>query len=390
MASHEVPREDRKKVIILGSTGSIGTQTLDVCERMGMEVLALTANSSARALEEQIRKFRPRCAALRDAAAAKQLAAAVADLPVRIYPSVEELLENEDLPREATAVNAIVGLAALVPALICAKRFATLALANKESLVAGGDILLKTAKDRGCTVIPVDSEHSAIFQCLNAAPPDRAVKRIILTASGGPFFGMTREQLAKVTPQQALVNPNWKMGPKITVDSADMFNKGLEVIEAVRLFDVHADRVKVVVHRESIIHSAVEFEDNAVIAQLGTPDMRIPIQYALTYPDRLPSPAGELDLAALGKMTFFEPDTDTFECLEICREAVSRGGLHPAAVNSANECANLMFREGKIGFTDIGAVIRKGDSLTPEAGSFTVDDVLALDGEIRKYLFFGT
>lgn len=376
----------RRRVVILGSTGSIGTQTLDVCESMGMEVLALTANSSVKALEAQIRRYTPRCAAMQYEAAAKELALSVADLPVRVYPSVKDMLENEELPREATVVNAIVGLAALVPALICAKKFDALALANKESLVAGGDILLKTARDGGCTVIPVDSEHSAIFQCLNAQPPNRALKRIILTASGGPFFGMTREQLELVTPQQALVNPNWKMGPKITVDSADMFNKGLEIIEAVRLFGVPADRVKVVVHRESILHSAVEFDDNAVIAQLGTPDMRIPIQYALTYPDRFPSPAGELDLASLGKMTFFEPDAGTFECLDICREAISKGGLHPAAVNSANECANLMFREGKIKFTDIPSVIRRGDSLTPEVEDFTAEDILSLDREIRGYL----
>lgn len=260
----------------------------------------------------------------------------------------------------------------------------TLALANKEALVAGGQLVLNAAKKANKEILPVDSEHSAIFQCLQGKPSNKALKKIILTASGGPFFGKSREELKKVTAADALKHPNWDMGAKITIDSASMFNKGLELIEAHFLFGVSPDKIDILVHRESIIHSMIEYDDNSVIAQLGLPDMRIPIQYALTFPERYPSPVKELDLSEIATLTFYKPDYEVFDCLGICREAITKGGLYPAAVNSANEEANRLFREGKIGFLELGELIRTAFSVTPDKKDFTLEDIYETDKIARK------
>ena len=373
-----------KKISILGSTGSIGTQSLDVARKHGYEVEALTAGSNAELLERQIREFRPKKAALLDRKSADDLKIRVADTDVKVYSSEEGICECAGNTDADVVINSIVGLAGLLPTLTVLRAGKDLALANKESLVAGGLLVKNAAKDSGARILPVDSEHSAIFQCLQGKPSNRALKKIILTASGGPFFGRKREELENVTVEQALAHPNWSMGAKITVDSATMFNKGLELIEAVRLFDVTPDRVDIVVHRESVVHSLVEYDDNSVIAQLGVPDMRVPIQYALTYPERYESPVKELDLAACAKLTFFEPDYETFECIDICREAVARDGLMPAAVNSANEQANLLFRQGRIAFLRIPELIRAAAASATNQESFSVEDILELDALMRS------
>ena len=373
-----------KTLLILGSTGSIGRQSIDVAEKQGYKVDTIAAGSNYRELELQARKLSVKSAALFDEDAAKKLKENLADTDIKVYGGESGIEEAIMSSGADTAVNAIVGLAGLKPTLSCIRSKKKLALANKETLVAGGDIVKAEAKKYGVDILPVDSEHSAIFQCLQGQPPERRLKKIILTASGGPFFGMKKKDLENVTIKQALKNPNWSMGAKITVDSASMFNKGLELIEAVRLFDVSYDMVKIVVHRESIVHSAVMYEDNAVIAQLGLPDMRIPIQYALTYPDRCESPVGELDLASLGKLTFFEPDYDTFECISICKNAIKEGGLMPAAVNSANEEANSLFREGKIKFTDIPVLIKKASEPIENKYDFDADDIFSIDKSVRE------
>lgn len=368
-----------KNLCILGSTGSIGTQSLDVAKMCGYRVAALTANTNADAIEKQAREWKPVYVALLDEKAAKELKTRLADTDVKVLSGVEGICECASCVECDTVINAIVGLAGLRPTLAAIGAGKTLALANKETLVAGGDLVLNAAKRNNVPILPVDSEHSAIFQCLQGKPANKALKKIILTASGGPFFGKTRKELENVTVDQALRHPNWSMGAKITIDSATMFNKGLELIEAVRLFGVAPEQIHVVVHRESVVHSAVEYDDNSVIAQMGVPDMRIPIQYALTYPERFPSPVKELSFLDYPKLTFFEPDYETFDCLGICREAVGKGGLFPAAVNSANEEANLLFRQGKIGFLEIGERIRRAFDVTPVCESFTVDDIFETD-----------
>ncbi len=379
----------KKRISILGSTGSIGTQSLDVARKHGYRVEALTAGSNVELIEKQIREFRPKKAALLNADAAEDLKIRTADLDVRILSGEEGICECAENTEADTVINSIVGLAGLRPTLSVLNAGKDLALANKESIVAGGRLVLNAAKKSGAKILPVDSEHSAIFQCLEGKPGNRALKKIILTASGGPFFGRTREDLKDVTVAQALAHPNWSMGAKITIDSASMFNKGLELIEAVRLFGVTPDRVDIVVHRESIVHSLVEYDDNSVIAQLGVPDMRIPIQYALTYPDRYESPVPELDLAAAANLTFFKPDYDTFDCLNICREAAGKDGLMPAAVNSANEEANLLFRQEKITFLQIPELIREAASHAVNREEFTAQDVFELDAQMRSLVRAG-
>lgn len=351
---------NRKNLVLLGSTGSIGTQTLDVAEECGFGVTALAAGRQVTALEEQIRRYRPRYAALFDEAAANDLKVRVADLPVTVLGGMEGLCTLASLPEADTVLNAVVGMVGLQPTLAAVAAGHDVALANKETLVAGGALVMNAVKEKGVKLLPVDSEHSAIFQCLQGAPAEkRAIKRLILTASGGPFFGKTAAELESVTLADALKHPNWSMGAKITVDSASMMNKGLELIEARWLFDMSPEKIDVVVHRESIIHSLVEYVDNAVIAQLGVPDMRVPIQYALTYPARVASPVGELSLADVGRMTFYKPDEETFRCLPLCREAIKVGGMTPAAVNGANEQAVALFMEGKIGFMDIPRLVER-------------------------------
>lgn len=373
-----------KKIAVLGSTGSIGVQSLDVAEKAGYSVEAVTANRDFRRLEEQIRKFKPKYAALSDVAAAAELRLRCKDTSTKILSGVEGVCMCAAETEADTVIDSIVGLAGLRPALSVLQSGKTLALANKEALVAGGYLVLDAAKKTGKEILPVDSEHSAIFQCLQGKPSNRALKKIILTASGGPFFGKTRDEIKNVTAADALKHPNWDMGAKITIDSASMFNKGLELIEAHFLFGVAPEDIDILVHRESIIHSMIEYDDNSVIAQLGLPDMRIPIQYALTYPERFPSPVGELKLAEIGKLTFFEPDYEVFDCLNICREAIVKGGLYPAAVNSANEEANRLFREGKIGFLDLGRLIRTAFDITPDKKDFSLEDVYETDKAARQ------
>ena len=375
-----------EKLSILGSTGSIGTQAIEVARMQGMDIVALAANSSVDIIEKQIREFKPKKAALLDEEAARDLKTRVADTNTEILSGINGVCECAREASADTVLNSIVGIAGLLPTLDAIDEGKDIALANKETLVAGGKLVMQSAARRGVNIYPVDSEHSAIFQCLQGAPEERALKRIILTASGGPFFGKTRQELLNVTVEQALNHPNWEMGAKITIDSATMMNKGLEIIEACWLFGVPESKIKVVVHRESIIHSAVEFEDNAVIAQLGLPDMKIPIQYALTYPNRYPSPAKELDLTEISKLTFADPDYDTFDCLAVCREAIRRGGLYPAAANSANEQANSLFRQGRIGFLEIGELVGEAMEACENVEDYTLADVLKVDRLAREFV----
>ncbi len=369
---------------ILGSTGSIGKQSLDVCRKCGYGVKALTAFSSVDEIEKQAREFKPEKVALVDEKAAADLKIKLADTDIKVLGGMDGVCECAEIQSADTVLNSVVGMAGLKPTLTAIYAGKKIALANKETLVAGGQLVMSEAKKHSVEILPVDSEHSAIFQCLQGKPTNKALKKIILTASGGPFFGKTAEELRDVTVEKALKHPNWSMGAKITIDSATMMNKGLELIEAVWLFSVKPDDVDIVVHRESIVHSAVEYDDNSVIAQLGLPDMRIPIQYALTYPERFESPVGELSLSQIGKLTFFEPDYETFRCINLCRRAINMGGLYPAAVNSANEQANLMFRQGKIGFLDIADRVEAVLEKTPHYDNYTFEDILEIDKFARE------
>lgn len=369
---------------ILGSTGSIGKQSLDVCRKCGYGVKALTAFSSVDEIEKQAREFKPEKVALVDEKAAADLKIKLADTDIKVLGGMDGVCECAEIQSADTVLNSVVGMAGLKPTLTAIYAGKKIALANKETLVAGGQLVMSEAKKHSVEILPVDSEHSAIFQCLQGKPTNKALKKIILTASGGPFFGKTAEELRDVTVEKALKHPNWSMGAKITIDSATMMNKGLELIEAVWLFSVNPDDVDIVVHRESIVHSAVEYDDNSVIAQLGLPDMRIPIQYALTYPERFESPVGELSLSQIGKLTFFEPDYETFRCINLCRRAINMGGLYPAAVNSANEQANLMFRQGKIGFLDIADRVEAVLEKTPHYDNYTFEDILEIDKFARE------
>lgn len=375
-----------KNISVLGSTGSIGTQTLDVARNLGLQVNALSAHSSIELLEEQIREFKPRLAVVFDEAKAKELRLSISDTSTKVLSGMDGLLElagdDSDL-----MVNAIVGMVGLAPTLEAINSGKDIAFANKETLVAGGELVMNAVKEHGIKLLPVDSEHSAIFQCLQAAPPSKVIKKILLTASGGPFFGKTADQLKDVTVEQALAHPNWSMGAKITIDSATMMNKGLEIIEAAWLFDTDPDDIEVVVHRESIIHSMIEFTDNSVLAQLGMPDMRIPIQYAITYPERYPSPVAELDWTKLSRMTFYSADDTTFKCLAACKKAMKKGGLYPAVANGANEVANRLFRDRKISFLDIGELVTSAVDNIDVTSAACLDDVLRADKAAREYVY---
>lgn len=373
-----------KALSMLGSTGSIGTQSLDVARKRGYTVRALTAYSDTKRMEEQVREFRPKTVAMVSEDAAKDLRIRIADTDTKVLSGQAGVCACASETDADTVLNSVVGMAGLEPTLAAIHAHKKLALANKETLVAGGQLVMRAAKENGVPILPVDSEHSAIFQCLQGAPANKALKKIILTASGGPFFGKTREELETVTVRDALKHPNWEMGAKITVDSATMMNKGLELIEAVWLFSVAPDDVEIVVHRESIVHSAVEYDDNSVIAQMGLPDMRIPIQYALTYPERFESPVGKLSLSKIGKLTFFEPDYDTFRCINLCRTAINKGGLLPAAVNSANEEANAMFRRGEIGFLEIADRVAHVLECALQKETYTLEDILETDRLARE------
>ena len=375
-----------RNISILGSTGSIGTQTLDVVRKLGLNITALSAHGSIDLLEEQIREFRPEVAAVVDEEKAKELKLRVADTSTRILSGMDGMLE---ICRDSSdvLVNAVVGMVGLAPTLEAIKAKKDIAFANKETLVAGGELVMSAVKENGVKLLPVDSEHSAIFQCLQAAPPQKALKKILLTASGGPFFGKTADELKDVTVDQALAHPNWSMGAKITIDSATMMNKGLEIIEAAWLFDTDPDDIEVVVHRESIIHSMIEFTDNSILAQLGLPDMRIPIQYAITYPERYESPVAEIDWKKLSQMTFYSADDKTFKCLSACKRAMKLGGLYPAVANGANEVANLLFRQNKISFLDIGELVSASLDEVKVGRASCLDDVLDADRRAREFVY---
>lgn len=375
-----------KNLSILGSTGSIGTQSLDVCRMHSYNVKCLTANTDVQAMESQIREFRPELVCMMDENAAAELKTRVADTGVKIVSGLEGLVECAVYPSADTVLNSVVGMIGLTPTLETIKAKKTIALANKETLVAGGSLVTEAARENGVSILPVDSEHSAIFQAMQGSPRKEAVKKIILTASGGPFFGKTLSELENVTVQDALRHPNWNMGAKITIDSATMMNKGLEFIEAKWLFDLPNEDIEIVVHRESVVHSAIVYQDNSMIAQLGVPDMRIPIQYALTYPEREPSPVEPLSLAEYGKLTFFEPDYKTFRCMDVCKKAIEMGGLHPAAANGANEESVKLFLKGKIKFTDIAYLNEEAMLKAEEKTNFTLDDVLCADKAAREYV----
>ena len=370
-----------KELIILGSTGSIGTQALEVARREGYRVTAMAAGSNVELFEKQIREFKPSIVALFNSGAANDLKHGIADTETLVLCGAEGVCEVAR-SRGDIVLNAIVGIAGLAPTLAAIDAGKDIALANKETLVTGGEIVNRRVREKGVKLLPVDSEHSAIFQSLQGAP-EGSLKKILLTASGGPFYGKKREELENVTVEQALKHPNWSMGAKITIDSATLMNKGLEVIEAVHLFGLPASDIEVLVHRQSILHSGVELNDGAIIAQLGTPDMKLPIQYALTYPSR--SMAFErLSLADIGTLTFERPDTDTFRCLPLCMQAIDRGGLYPTAINGANEEAVALFLKGEIKFLQIASLVEEALQAAESRENFTVEDIFEADRAARE------
>jgi 1-deoxy-D-xylulose-5-phosphate reductoisomerase len=372
-----------KVLSILGSTGSIGRQTLDVVEQLGLRVAALTANENVDRMADQCRRYRPRLAVMGTEEAAAALAEQVNDLPIKILHGMDGLLEAATLPESDTVVTAVMGMVGLRPTLAAIAAKKRIALANKETLVCAGELVMDEADRCGAEIVPVDSEHSAIFQCLMGNRKSQ-VKRLILTASGGPFFGWTAQNLETVTKAQALKHPNWAMGQKITIDSATMMNKGLEFIEAMRLYRLPADQVSVVVHRQSIVHSLVEYVDGAVMAQLGVPDMRIPIQLALTYPDRVPSPTAPLDLLTCGPLTFEAPDPVAFPCLRLAMDAARRGGTACAILNGANEAAVDLFLKEMIGFADIWRLVSHALQTVPVAERPDLETILNADRAARQ------
>ena len=373
-----------KTISILGSTGSIGRQTLDVAEQLGLQVAAITAHASVERMEEQARKFRPALAVLTDEAAARDLAVRLQDTDTRVLGGFDALEEAVTVPEADTVVTAVVGMVGLKPTLAAIQEKKRIALANKETLVCAGQLVMDAADAAGAEIVPVDSEHSAIFQCLQGCRDRREIKRLILTCSGGPFYGMTREEAGKMTRADALKHPNWTMGPKITVDCATLMNKGLEVIEAMRLYRLPLSQVSVVIHRQSIVHSLVEYRDGAVLAQLGTPDMRLPIRYAMTYPNRGVNPAEPLDLLTCPPLTFAQPDREVFPCLRLAEEAAQEGGTACAVLNAANEEAVGLFLAEKIGFYDIPALVAKARAQVKTIHDPSLEEILAADSAARR------
>ena len=373
-----------KTISILGATGSIGRQTLDVAEQLGLTVAALTANSNRERLEAQARKFRPRLAVLTDEAAAKDLAVRLADTDTKVLGGPEALTEAAVCPEADTVVTAVVGMVGLKPTLAAIRERKRIALANKETLVCAGQLVMDAAEQSGAEIVPVDSEHSAIFQCVQGCADRREIKRLILTCSGGPFYGQTAEEVAGRTKADALRHPNWTMGPKITVDCATLMNKGLEVIEAMRLYRLPLEQVSVVIHRQSIVHSLVEYRDGAILAQLGTPDMRLPIRYAMTYPERAESPLEPLDLLTCPPLTFAQPDREVFPCLRLAEEAAQEGGTACAILNGANEEAVGLFLTERIGFSDIPALVAQARAAVPVRQDPSLEDILAADQAARR------
>ena len=374
-----------KSVSILGSTGSIGRQSLDIISRLeGVQVAALTAGTSAALMAEQCRQFRPVLAVMATKEAADELKEMIKDLPVRINWGEEGLIEAATIGEADCVITAVVGMVGLKPTLAAIRAGKRIGLANKETLVCAGELVMAEAKKYGTEIIPVDSEHSAIFQCLMGSASPREIKRLILTCSGGPFFGLDKEALKTVTKADALKHPNWKMGAKITIDCATLMNKGLEVIEAMHLYQMPLEKVDVVIHRQSIVHSMVEFVDGAVMAQLGTPDMRLPIQLALTYPERICCPVDALDLIGCGPLSFLKPDTERFPCLALAMECAKRGGNACAVMNGANEEAVALFLSDRIGFYDIYRLVSGAVEAVPHLENPTLEQILESDRLARE------
>ncbi len=372
-----------KKIAILGSTGSIGTQTVDILPSIDAEVVALTTNRRIDLLEEQARALHPKMVCAFDEAAARDLKVKLADTDICVLSGMDGLTACAAESGADIVVTAVVGMVGLLPTLAAIDVGKDIALANKETLVCAGELVMRAAREKGVKILPVDSEHSAIFQCAQAAHGNPLAK-IILTASGGPFFGKTAAEMRSVTREQALAHPNWSMGAKITIDSATMMNKGLEQIEAMWLYDMPPEDIEIVIHRESIVHSAVEFADGAMIAQLGLPDMRLPIQYALTYPARVPCKVPRLSLAEAAKLTFYAPDYEAFPALGLAWQAAAQKGDRGAVLNGANEAAVGLFLEGRIGFAEIAERVAQALDAIPYRSSVTLDEVLAADRAARE------
>ena len=375
----------KKTVSILGSTGSIGTQSLVVCKKMDYRVHALTAHSNWKLLEQQVREFSPTIAVLTDPDAAEQLRLALQDTKTTVLSGMDGILEVVSHKEQDTVINALMGVAGLLPTVRAIEAGNNVALANKETLVAGGKLVTDLVREKGVLLTPIDSEHSAIFQCLQGNTTD-SVQRLIITASGGPFYGKSREELKGIRKEQALRHPNWSMGAKITIDSSTLMNKGLEFIEAMWLFSMPPEKIQIVVHPQSIIHSMVEYVDGSVMAQMGAPDMMIPIQYALTWPERFDSPAKRLDLLSCGNLTFGKPDLETFTCLADCIEAAKRGGLYPCIVNGANEEAVSLFLQDRIGYLDLFAAVRAALDHFALGDYTTAEEVLEADRMARAFV----
>ena len=375
--------EEKRCISLLGSTGSIGRQALEVIAAEDMAVAALTANRAVNRLEEQCRRFRPALAVMMDPAAASELRVRLADTGIRVAAGMDGLLEAAVLPQADTVLTAVVGIVGLRPTLAAVEAGKRIALANKETLVCGGELVMDGAARSGAEIVPVDSEHSALFQCLQGCRDRGEVRRLILTASGGPFWGWTAEQLDRVTVEQALAHPNWSMGAKISVDSATMMNKGLEFIEAMRLYRMPPEKISIVIHRESIIHSLVEYSDHAILAQLGAPDMRLPIQYALTWPRRSEGVAKPLDLLTCPPLTFHAPDCEAFPCLRLALEAARTGGTATAVLNGANEAAVGQFLAGKLSFAGIAQKVEEALAAIPAVQSPGLEEILAADEAAR-------
>ena len=374
---------NKKHITVLGSTGSIGTQALQVAEFADYAVDAIAFGSNVKLGEEQIRKFKPKFASVNNENAAAELRTRVADMDTQIISGKDCVCEMLEHLNSDACINAISGFDGLLPTLSAIKKFPRLGLANKETIVAAGSLVKRNAKEYGCEIIPVDSEHSAIFQCLEGNR-GKTVRRILLTCSGGPFFGMKKEALKNVTVTEALGHPTWKMGAKITIDSATLMNKGLELIEAMHLFDVSPDKIEVIIHRESIIHSMVEYNDKAVIAQLGVSSMCLPIQYAITYPDRMDSPCEALDFFKIGKLTFFEPDREAFPLLALAEQTAKAGGLRPCVMNAANEEAVALFLNGKISFTEIADLVSETVNQYRNPAEFGLSDIIEANFKTRE------
>lgn len=373
------------EIVLLGSTGSIGTQTIEVCRAHNIRIKGLSAHKNLDLLEKQAREFLPEYVAVSDESNYSEIKQRLSDLNTKILAGSDGLCDLSAVSCDKT-VNAVVGMAGLLPTLAAISVGNNVALANKETLVAGGEIVMKAAREKNVEITPIDSEHSAIYQCLLGAGENK-VSKIILTASGGPFFGRTRAELENITKEQALRHPNWIMGEKVTIDSATMMNKGLELIEAVWLFGVKPAQIEITVHRQSVLHSAVEFEDGAIIAQLGSADMRIPIQFALTAPNRFPCPAKKLSLTEVGSLTFEKPDEKVFSCLSAAKKAIEMGGNAPCIVNCANEAAVSLFLEEKIGFLQIGEMVNSALSDVEYIHNPALSDILNTRAAAEEYVF---